>query len=93
MSEKRKGYLGMGQEAIVACGAPSTESVSGRYRKIGLAAPNEEKGFTESQADLTRCPFSLDHYTASISTYSMRRLMVRRSPEGSWRASWMACSR
>jgi hypothetical protein len=57
------GYGSRGRGEIVHCRANRKEIFSGPERKIGPTATNDGKPFTESQADLTRCLFSLNHYT------------------------------
>ena len=52
----------MGREAIVDCRATSKEIFPSRQRKIGPAASNYVKILTDGKADLTWCPFSLNHY-------------------------------
>jgi len=37
--------------------------------KIRPAVPTDGKSMTESQADLTLCPFSLNHYKAQFMGY------------------------
>jgi len=56
------GYQSMERGEIVECRAPSTESISRHQWNIWPTVSNDAKPLTKSQADLTRCPFSLNHY-------------------------------
>jgi len=61
-----EGYWRMGRGEIVDCRATSTEIVSRRQWTIGPAASTYGKTLTESQADLTRCPSSLNHNKVAL---------------------------
>ena len=53
----------MRRRKIVHCRPNMKEVSSRRHRKIGPAASNNGEIVTKSQADLTRCPFSLNRHS------------------------------